>query len=84
MHVCGIAKQVFGCAALHGEKALDLVDDVGPSSIATFLSEDRVLSSIKIRLMAMAMAMYACASRSRVCCSRSTRLQSPTMRSRGS
>jgi len=32
-----IVKQVFGLAALHGEKAPNTADEVGPSSIATFV-----------------------------------------------
>jgi hypothetical protein len=37
VHVRDIVKQVFGFAALHGDKAPNPADEVGPSSIATFV-----------------------------------------------
>lgn len=46
-----IVKLVFAYAALHGEKAPNPADEVGPSSIATFVPKDRALSPSEIRLM---------------------------------
>jgi integrase len=51
VHVRDIVKQVFGFAALHGEKAPNPADEVGPSSIATFVAKDRALSPSEIRVM---------------------------------
>jgi len=47
----GIVKLVFAFAAMHGEKAPNPADEVGPSSIATFVPKDRALSPSEIRLM---------------------------------
>jgi integrase len=46
-----IVKQIYGFAILHGEKVANPADDVGPSSIATFVPKDRALSPVEIRLM---------------------------------
>ena len=46
-----MVKLVFAYAAMHGEKAPNPADEVGPSSIATFVPKDRALSSSEIRLM---------------------------------
>jgi integrase len=46
-----IVKLVFAYAAMHGEKAPNPADEVGPSSIATFVPMDRALSPSEIRLM---------------------------------
>ena len=46
-----IVKLVFAYAAMHGEKAPNPADEVGPSSIATFVPKDRALSPSEIRLM---------------------------------
>lgn len=51
VHVRDIVKQVFGFAALHGDKAPNPADEVGPSSIATFVAKDRALSPSEIRVM---------------------------------
>jgi integrase len=51
VHVRDIVKQVFGFAALHGDKASNPADEVGPSSIATFVAKDRALSPSEIRVM---------------------------------
>ena len=51
MHVRDIVKQVFGFAILHGEKVANPADDVGPSSIATFVPKDRALTPTEIRIM---------------------------------
>lgn len=51
MHVRDIVKLVFGFAILHGEKAANPADDVGPASIATFVPRDRSLSPAEIRIM---------------------------------
>lgn len=51
VHVRDIVKQVFGFAILHGEKVANPADDVGPSSIATFVPKDRALSPTEIRIM---------------------------------
>ena len=50
IHVRDIVKQVFGFAILHGEKVANPADDVGPSSIATFVPKDRALSPSEIRI----------------------------------
>ena len=41
IHVRDIAKQIYGFAILHGEKIANPADEVGPSSIATFVAKDR-------------------------------------------
>jgi integrase len=51
VHVRDIVKQVFGFAALHGDKASNPADEVSPSSIATFVPKDRALSPSEIRVM---------------------------------
>ena len=51
IHVRDIVKQIYGFAILHGEKVANSADDVGPSSIATFLPKDRSLSPTEIRIM---------------------------------
>ena len=51
VHVRDIVKQIYGFAVLHGEKVANPADDVGPSSIATFVPKDRALSPTEIRLM---------------------------------
>ena len=51
VHVRDIVKQVFSFAALHGDKASNPADEVGPSSIATFVPKDRALSPSEIRVM---------------------------------
>jgi integrase len=51
IHVRDIVKQIYGFAILHGEKIANPADDVGPSSIATFVPKDRSLSPTEIRIM---------------------------------
>lgn len=51
IHVRDIVKQVYGFAILHGEKVANPADDVGPSSIATFVPKDRALSPSEIRIV---------------------------------
>jgi integrase len=51
VHVRDIVKQVFSYAILHGEKVANPADEVGPSSIATFVPKDRSLSPAEIRIM---------------------------------
>lgn len=51
VHVRDIVKQVFDFAIQHGEKVANPADDVGPSSIATFVPRDRALSPTEIRVM---------------------------------
>jgi integrase len=51
IHVRDIVKQIYGFAKLHGEKIANPADDVGPSSIATFVPKDRSLSPTEIRIM---------------------------------
>ena len=51
IHVRDILKQIYGFAILHGEKVTNPADDVGPSSIATFVPKDRSLSPTEIRIM---------------------------------
>ena len=46
-----LVKLVFAYASMHGEKAPNPADEVGPSSIATFVPKDRALSPSEIRLM---------------------------------
>jgi integrase len=46
-----LVKLVFAYAAMCGEKAPNPADEVGPSSIATFVPKDRALSPSEIRLM---------------------------------
>lgn len=47
IHVRDIVKRIYGFAILHGEKIANPADDVGPSSIATFVPKDR--SSRRLR-----------------------------------
>lgn len=51
VHIRDIVKQIFGFAILHGEKVANPGDEVGPSSIATFVPKDRALSPTEIRVM---------------------------------
>jgi len=51
VHVRDIVKLVFAFAVLHGEKVANPADEVGPSSIATFVPKDRSLSPAEIRIM---------------------------------
>lgn len=51
IHVRDIVKQIYGFAILHGEKVANPADEVGPSSIATFVPKDRALSPAEIRIM---------------------------------
>ncbi len=51
VHVRDIVKQVYGFAILHGEKVANPADEVGPSSIATFVPKDRALAPTEIRVM---------------------------------
>ena len=51
VHVRDIVKQVYGFAILHGEKVANPADDVGPSSISTFLPNYLALSPSEIRVM---------------------------------
>lgn len=51
LHVRDIVKLIFSFAILHGEKVSNPADDVGPSSIATFVARDRSLSPSEIRIM---------------------------------
>jgi integrase len=51
VHVRDIVKLVFAFAILHGEKVANPADEVGPSSIATFVPKDRSLSPAEIRVM---------------------------------
>jgi integrase len=51
IHVRDIVKQIYGFAILHGEKVANPADEVGPSSIATFVPNDRALSPTEIRIM---------------------------------
>ena len=46
-----IVKLVFVNAAMHGEKAPNPADEVGPPSIAVFVPKDRALSLSEIRLL---------------------------------
>lgn len=51
VHVRDIVKLIFAFAILHGEKVANPADEVGPSSIATFVPKDRSLSPSEIRIM---------------------------------
>ncbi len=51
VHVRDIVKLIFAFAILHGEKVFNPADEVGPSSIATFVPKDRSLSPSEIRIM---------------------------------
>lgn len=51
VHVRDIVKLIFAFAILHGEKAANPADEVGPASIATFVPKDRSLSPAEIRVM---------------------------------
>lgn len=51
VHVRDIVKLIFAFAILHGEKVANPADEVGPASIATFVSKDRSLSPAEIRIM---------------------------------
>lgn len=51
IHVRDILKQIYGFAILHGEKVTNPANEVGPSSIATFVPKDRSLSPTEIRIM---------------------------------
>ncbi|MET3662133.1 tyrosine-type recombinase/integrase [Aquamicrobium ahrensii] len=51
LHVRDIVKLIFAFAILHGEKVSNPADEVGPSSIATFVARDRSLSPSEIRIM---------------------------------
>lgn len=51
VHVRDIVKLVYSFAILHGEKAPNPADEVGPASIATFVPKDRSLSPAEIRVM---------------------------------
>lgn len=51
VHVRDIITQMFGFAAPLGDKAPNPADEVGPSSIATFVAKDRALSPSEIRVM---------------------------------
>lgn len=51
IHVRDIVKQIYGYAILHGEKVANPADEVGPSSIATFVPRDRSLSPAEIRIL---------------------------------
>ncbi len=59
VHVRDIVKQIYGYAILHGEKVLNPADDVGPSSIATFVPKDRALTPTEIRIMLSQMEQVA-------------------------
>ena len=51
VHVRDIVKLIYSFAILHGEKVTNPADEVGPSSIATFVPKDRSLSPTEIRVM---------------------------------
>ena len=51
VHVRDIVKLIFAFAILHGEKVSNPAEQVGPSSIATFVPKDRSLSPSEIRIM---------------------------------
>lgn len=51
LHARDIVKQVYSFAILHGEKVPNPADEVGPASIANFVTRDRTLSPTEIRLM---------------------------------
>jgi len=50
IHVRDIVKQIYAFAILHGEKIANPANEVGPASIATFVSKDRALSPAEIRI----------------------------------
>lgn len=51
VHVRDIIKMIFDYANLHGAKVSNPAEEVGPSSIATFVPRDRSLSPTEIRLL---------------------------------
>lgn len=51
IHVRDIVKQIYGFAILHGERVANPADEVGPSSVATFVPRDRSLSPAEIRVL---------------------------------
>jgi integrase len=51
IHVRDIVKQIYVFAKLHGEKVANPADEVGPSSIATFVPKERSLSPSEIRVV---------------------------------
>lgn len=51
IHVRDIVKQIYGFAILHGERVPNPADEVGPSSVATFVPRDRSLSPVEIRVL---------------------------------
>ena len=51
IHVRDIVKQIYGFAILHGERVPNPADEVGPSSVATFVPRDRSLSPAEIRVL---------------------------------
>ncbi|GAB5446112.1 tyrosine-type recombinase/integrase [Gymnodinialimonas sp.] len=51
IHVRDIVKLIYAFAILHGEKVANPADEVGPSSIATFVPRDRSLSPAEIRIL---------------------------------
>jgi integrase len=51
IHVRDIVKLIYAFAKLHGEKVPNPADEVGPSSIATFVSKDRSLTPAEIRVL---------------------------------
>ncbi|WP_225063449.1 tyrosine-type recombinase/integrase [Komagataeibacter rhaeticus] len=51
IHVRDIVKQIYNFGILHGEKVANPADEVGPSSIATFVPKDRALSPAEIRVL---------------------------------
>ncbi|WP_421931856.1 tyrosine-type recombinase/integrase [Phenylobacterium sp.] len=51
VHVRDIIKMIFDYANLHGAKVSNPAEEVGPSSIATFVPRDRALSPTEIRLL---------------------------------
>lgn len=59
VHVRDIVKQVFSFAILRGEKVSNPADEVGPSSIATFVPKDRALSPSEIKVMLSQMEFVA-------------------------
>ena len=59
VHVRDIVKQIYAFAILHGEKVPNPADDVGPSSIATFVPKDRALTPAEIRIMLSQMEYVA-------------------------
>ncbi|KTE37805.1 MULTISPECIES: tyrosine-type recombinase/integrase [Sphingopyxis] len=59
IHVRDILKQIYAFAKLHGEKAENPADEVGPASIATFVPKDRSLSPSEIRVLFKALEQVA-------------------------